>query len=206
MTMEDTTWEQRLRALTHVLTSPTVTPTLHSQFFIATQIPCYLNWDYPPILCSNPSLLKRWGFSFFLKRILTMGIPQTSWRSKCPFQQPPPLILAEGVEEARWGKEERKAYVRKRLARKTLGRNVNPLIPIAIPNLLLLSLMIWNPFRSQDDWQQFLLLCVGIDHSFNVHLIMKRVSNLSPQFCISSFSLSIIKTLHIFIKVYNLST
>lgn len=150
MAMEDTTWEQRLQASTHILTSPTTTPTLHSQFFIATQIPCYLKWDYPPILCSNPSLLKRWGFSFFLKRFFTMGLPQTSWRSKCPFQQPPPLILAKGVEEAQWGPEQRRAYVRKRLSRKRLGSNVNPLIPFLIPNILLLSLMIWNPFHYLD--------------------------------------------------------
>jgi len=149
--MEDTTWEQKLQALTHILTNPTTTPTLHSQFFIATQIPCYLNWDYPPILCSNPSLLKKWEFSFFLKRVFTMGIPKTSWRSKCPFQQPPPLILAEGVEEAQWGVEQRKSYVRKRLARKPLGTYVNPLVPILLPNILLLSLMIWNPF-SYLDW------------------------------------------------------
>ncbi|AES63889.1 transmembrane protein, putative [Medicago truncatula] len=148
--MENTTWEQKLQALTHILTNPTTTPTLHSQFFIATQIPCYLEWDYPPILCSNPSLLKKWEFSFFLKRVITMGIPKTSWRSKCPFQQPPPLILAEGVEEAQWGVEQRKSYVRKRLARKPLGTNVNPLVPILLPNILLLSLMIWNPFSYLD--------------------------------------------------------
>ena len=152
--MEGTTWEQRLQTLTHILTSPTCTPNLHSQFFIATQIPCYLKWDYPPFLCSDPSLLKRWGWSLFLKRVFRMGPPQTSWRSKCPFQQPPPLILAKGVEEARWGHEQRRAYARKRLARKQLGTNVNPLIPIVIPNLLLLSLVFWNPFRSEGykDW------------------------------------------------------
>ncbi|KAK7246460.1 hypothetical protein RIF29_41328 [Crotalaria pallida] len=151
MAMEETTWEQRLQALTHILTSPTNTPTLHSQLFIATQIPCYLKWDYPPILCPNPSLLKKWTLSFFLKRVFTMGIPQTSWRCKCPYQQPPPLILAKGVEEAQWGLEERKAYVRKRLAtKKHLGINVNPLIPFLVPNVLLLSLMIWNPFHYLD--------------------------------------------------------
>ncbi|KAK2393583.1 hypothetical protein P8452_15565 [Trifolium repens] len=148
--MEDTTWEQKLQALTHIITSPTNTPTLHSQFFIATQIPCYLKWDYPPFLCSNPSLLKKWEFSFFLKRVSTMGIPETSWRSKCPFQQPPPLILADGVEEAQWGSEEKKSYVRKRLSRKPLGTDVNPLVPILLPNILLLSLMIWNPFSYLD--------------------------------------------------------
>ncbi|XP_057430824.1 uncharacterized protein LOC130723714 [Lotus japonicus] len=149
--MEDATWEQKLQAVTHILTSPTTTPNLHSQFFIATQIPCYLNWDYPPFLCSNnPSLLRTWSFSFFLKRLFTTGLPQTSWRSKCPFQQPPPLILAQGLEEPQWGPEQRRVYGRKRLARKPLGRNVNPFIPVLIPNILLLSFMVWNPFRSQD--------------------------------------------------------
>ncbi|KAK7327842.1 hypothetical protein VNO77_21935 [Canavalia gladiata] len=148
--MEEAAWEQRLQALTHILTNPTNTPNLHSQFFIATQIPCYLRWDYPPILCSDPSLLKRWKFSFFLKRVFGKGLPQSSWRSKCPFHQPPPLILAEGVEEAQWGPQQRRDYVRKRMARKHRTKNVNPLIHIAIPNLLLLSFFIWNPFRSQD--------------------------------------------------------
>lgn len=151
--MEDTTWEQRLQALTHILTSPTntVTPPLHSQFFISNQIPCYLNWDYPPILCNKfnstfPSLHLKWGFSLFLKRVSRFGLPQTSWRSKCPFQQPPPLILAKGVEEAQWGEEQRRQYVRKRLSRKRLGSDVHPLIPILVPNLFLFSLLLWKPF------------------------------------------------------------
>ncbi|KAI5447943.1 uncharacterized protein LOC127081784 [Lathyrus oleraceus] len=148
--MEDTTWEQKLHALTHILTTPTTTPSLHSQFFIATQIPCYLNWDYPPILCSNPSLLQKWNRSFFLKRLTTMGIPKTSWRSKCPFQQPPPLILARGVEEAQWGNEERKSYARKRLSRKQIGRDVNPVLAVLLPSALLLSVFIWNPFSYLD--------------------------------------------------------
>ncbi|KAJ6925910.1 hypothetical protein NC651_010373 [Populus alba x Populus x berolinensis] len=123
--MEDTTWEQRLQALTHLLTSPATTPPLYSQFFISTQIPCYLKWDYPPILCNKdtktfPSLLLRWGFSLFLKRASRLGCPETSWRSKCPYQQPPPLILAKGLEEAQWGDEQRREYVRKRLRRKKL--------------------------------------------------------------------------------------
>lgn len=150
--MEDTTWEQRLEAVTHVLTSPTTSPSLHSQFFISTQIPCYLNWDYPPVLCNKPSaktfpsLHFRWGISLFLKRVSRFGLPETSWRSKCPFQQPPPLILAKGVEEARWGEEQRREYVRKRLARKRLCNDVNPLIPVLLPNMLLFSLLLWNPF------------------------------------------------------------
>jgi hypothetical protein len=148
---EDTTWEQRLQALTHILTSPTTTPSLHSQFFISTQIPCYLDWEYPPILCTKhpsmfPSLHLRWGFSLFLKRVRRFGLPETSWRSKCPFQQPPPLILANGVEEARWEIEQRKEYVRKRLSRKRLQSDVHPLIPFLIPNLLLFGLLLWDPF------------------------------------------------------------
>lgn len=146
--MEDTRWTQRLQALTHILTSPTTTPSLHSQFFIAHQIPCYLNWDYPPILCPKPSLLARWSLSLYLRRIFRWGPPRTSWRCKCPFQQPPPLILAKGVEQAQWGEEQRRAYARKRLARRRLVRNVNPLIPVLLPNLFLLSLLLWDPFRS----------------------------------------------------------
>ncbi|KAL5772352.1 hypothetical protein ACOSQ2_012276 [Xanthoceras sorbifolium] len=154
--MEETTWEQRIQALTHILTSPTTTPSLHSQFFISTQIPCYLNWDYPPVLCTKPaaagfpSLYLRWGFSLFLKRVSRFGLPHTSWRSKCPYQQPPPLILAEGVEEADWGDEQRREYVRRRLRRKRLGSDVNPLIPTVLPNLLLFSLLLWNPFPDND--------------------------------------------------------
>lgn len=79
-----------------------------------------------------------------------MGAPKTSWRSKCPFHQPPPLILAKGVEEAKWGNEERKGYVRKRLSRKPLGRELNPLLAVLLPNVLLLSLLIWNPFGYLD--------------------------------------------------------
>ncbi|XP_054781220.1 uncharacterized protein LOC129288596 [Prosopis cineraria] len=148
--MENTTWTQRLHALTHILTSPTATPTLHSQFFLSGQIPCYLNWDYPPILCPKPSILTRWSLSLFLRRIFRLGPPKTSWRCKCPFQQPPPLVLAKGLEEAQWGEQERREYVRKRLARKRLVRNVNPVIPVLLPNLFLLSLLLWDPFRSSN--------------------------------------------------------
>uniref|UniRef100_A0A7C8Z693 Uncharacterized protein n=1 Tax=Opuntia streptacantha TaxID=393608 RepID=A0A7C8Z693_OPUST len=125
--MEDTTWEQRSQALTHILTSPTTNPSLDSQFFISTQVPCYLNWDYPPLLCSKPhpeTYLRKWAFSLFLKRVSRLGQPLTSWRSKCPYHQPPPLILAKGVEEARWDDQGKKQYVRKRLARKRLQSEI----------------------------------------------------------------------------------
>ena len=142
--------EQRIHALTHILTSPTTSPSPQSQLFISTQIPCFLNWDYPPVLCNKspttfPSIHLRWGFSLFLKRVLRYGPPETSWRSKCPYLQPPPLILARGLEEALWGEEERRDYFRKRLRRKPLVNNVNPLIPILVPNLLLLCILFWDP-------------------------------------------------------------
>ncbi|XP_062017276.1 uncharacterized protein LOC133733642 [Rosa rugosa] len=145
---EDTTWEQRLNALTHILINPTTTPPLHSQFFISTQIPCYLNWDYPPVLCTkSPSYTHlKWGISLFLKRVFKLGPPETSWRSKCPYQIPPPLILAKGVEEAQWDPEQKRLYFRKRLRRKRFAPDVNPWIPFLIPNMLLLSLLLWNPY------------------------------------------------------------
>ncbi|XAR66498.1 hypothetical protein NMG60_11012764 [Bertholletia excelsa] len=149
--MEETTWEQRLQALTHVVTHPTTTPTLHSQIFISTQIPCYLNWDYPPIFCTEspstfPPLHLKWAFSLFLKRVSRLGAPKTSWRSKCPYHLPPPLVLAKGVEPAQWDDDKKREYVRNRLRRRRLGSDVNPLIPIVVPNLLLFSLLLWNPF------------------------------------------------------------
>lgn len=92
----------------------------------------------------------RWGLSLFLKRVSTLGLPQTSWRSKCPYQQPPPLVLAKGVEEAKWEDEEIREYVKKRLKRKRLGSDMNPLIPTLLPNLVLFSLLLWNPFPEYD--------------------------------------------------------
>ncbi|XP_044462792.1 uncharacterized protein LOC123193769 [Mangifera indica] len=151
--MDETTWEQKLQALTHILTSPTNSPSLYSQFFISTQIPCYINWNYPPILCTRPTfppLLLRWGFSLFLRRVSRFGLPHTSWRSKCPYQQPPPLILAKGVEEAQWGDAQKREYVRMRFKRKRLVSDVNPLIPTLLPNLLLFTLLLWNPFPDED--------------------------------------------------------
>ncbi|XP_009757118.1 uncharacterized protein LOC107783251 [Nicotiana tabacum] len=150
--MEDTRWDQRIQALTHIITNPTTKPSLDSQIFISSQVPCYLNWDYPPILCTKystntfPSVNLRWALSVFLKRVSRLGAPETSWRSKCPYQQPPPLILAKGLEEAHWGDEQRRLYVRKRFKRRHLGSDVHPLIPFIVPNLLLFSLLLWNPF------------------------------------------------------------
>ncbi|KAL0740568.1 hypothetical protein Bca4012_082081 [Brassica carinata] len=146
--MEETTWEQRLQAVTHILTNPTTEPSLHSQFLIGTLIPCYLSWDYPPILCHSPRsphLLRRWWVSQFLKRASRFGLPDTSWRSNCPFYQPSPAVMAAGVEEGKWGREERRVYVRKRLRRKKLVSEVNPLIPLLVPNLLLFTLLLWDP-------------------------------------------------------------
>ncbi|KAL0363411.1 UNVERIFIED_CONTAM: hypothetical protein Scaly_1296300 [Sesamum calycinum] len=150
--MENTrSWEQILNAVTHILTNPTTSPPLHSQLFIATQIPCYINWDYPPLLCrQSSSTAVRWAFSRFLRRASRFGLPETSWRSKCPYQLPPPLVLAQGVEEAQWAEEEKRKYVRRRLRRKRLGSDVHPLIPIILPNLLLFPLLFWDPIQLDD--------------------------------------------------------
>ncbi|GAB2298643.1 hypothetical protein Dimus_032712 [Dionaea muscipula] len=144
--MEGTRWEERLHALIHILTSPTTSPSLHSQLFIATQLPSYLHWHHYPPLLAPTTIYLRWGFSLFLKRVSRFGLPMTSWRSKCPYQLPPPLILAKGVEEAQWGDDEMRAYARKRLFRKRLRSDVNPWIVLLVPNLLALSLLLWNPF------------------------------------------------------------
>ncbi|KAI3947967.1 hypothetical protein MKW92_042349 [Papaver armeniacum] len=131
------------------LTHQTIKPSLHSRLFISNQVPCYLNWDYPPFLCkkqdanSFPSLHLKWGFALFLKRVLRLGPPLTSWRSQCPYQQPTPLILAKGLE--------RREYFKKRVKRKRFGGwNINPLIPVLAPNLMLLSLLFLKPFSDDD--------------------------------------------------------
>lgn len=144
------TWEQRHHALTHILTHPpTTTPSLHSQFFISTQIPStYLhfhsNSDYPPLF--NHQF--RWAFRLFLRRVSRL---EASWRAKCPYQQPPPLVLAKGVQPPKWGDEDKREYVKKRLRRKRLGNHLNPWIPILLPNLILFSFLLWDPFLSPHD-------------------------------------------------------
>ena len=144
--MENTTWEQRHNTLTHIITHPTTTPSLHSQYLVSTQIPCYHKWDYPPILCSKHSQFK-WAIGLFLKRVSKLGvINQGTWRSNCPYQQPPPLVLAKGVEEAKWGDHDKREYVKKRLRKKKMGNDINPWIPILLPNLILLSFLFWDPY------------------------------------------------------------
>ncbi|CAL9235447.1 unnamed protein product [Arabidopsis halleri] len=141
--MEETTWEQRLQAVTHILTNPTTKPSLHSQFLIGTLIPNYISWDYPPIY--SPTHLRQWWVSQFFKRVSRFGLPDTSWRSNCPYYQPPAAVMAAGVEEGKWGREERREYARKRLRRKKLVNEVNPYIPLLVPNLLLFTLLLWDP-------------------------------------------------------------
>ncbi|KAI4374130.1 hypothetical protein MLD38_012163 [Melastoma candidum] len=136
-----------LHALTHLLTTPsTATPDLHSQLLISTLLhPSALPSHYPPVLSSPPSRHLGHGLGLFLRRISPFRAPTTSWRSKCPYQQPPPAVLARGLEEARWGDEGRRAYFRARLRRKRLGSDLHPLVPFLIPNLLLFTLLLWDP-------------------------------------------------------------
>ncbi|XP_010469413.1 PREDICTED: uncharacterized protein LOC104749468 [Camelina sativa] len=140
--MEETTWEQRLQAVTHILTNPTTKPSLHSQFLIGILIPSYTSWDYPPVY-SQKHLRRQWWVSQFIKRVSRLGLPDTTWRSNCPYYQPAAAVMA--VEEGRWGKEERIEYARKRLRRKRLVNEVNPYIPLLVPNLLLFTLLLWDP-------------------------------------------------------------
>ncbi|KAM2830953.1 hypothetical protein PS2_036443 [Malus domestica] len=111
--MENTTWEQKLNALTHILGNPTTAPSLHSQLVIATQ---------------------------------NLLLPQLS---KCPYHHPPPLVLAKGGEEAQWGEDQRIERFKKRMRRKRLGSDVNPVHGILAPNMLLFSLLLWKPYLGQ---------------------------------------------------------
>ncbi|KAI3718977.1 hypothetical protein L6452_19862 [Arctium lappa] len=152
--MEEMTWEQRHHALTHILTQPpTTTPSLHSQFFISTQLPSsnsnYLlhfhsNSYYPPIHHHQ----FRWAFGLFLRRMSRL---EGSWRATCPYQLPQPLVLAKGVQPPKWGHQDKIEYVKMRLRRKRLGNHFNPWIPILLPNLILFSFLLWDPFLSPHD-------------------------------------------------------
>ncbi|XP_074340237.1 uncharacterized protein LOC141677974 [Apium graveolens] len=149
--MKNTKWERRLEVVTHVLTHPTTTPSLHSQILISTLLPSnyYTIDSYPPIFSSKSTQL-RWALSLFLDKVSRFGAPPTSWRSKCPYHIPPPLILAKGVEEAKWEDVEKREYVSKRMRKRRLGNNINPLVPILVPNILLLSLLLWNPYPDEN--------------------------------------------------------
>jgi len=114
-------WAQRTEALTHILTHPSHSPSLHSQLFLASRVPCPGSASsYPPFLCPGASLL-RWALaSVFLPRAARLGLPPSSWRSRCPFQLPPPLVPSAAIEPApeRWGDAELAAYARRRRARR----------------------------------------------------------------------------------------
>ncbi|OAY63277.1 hypothetical protein ACMD2_04286 [Ananas comosus] len=124
------TWVERSVVLSHVLTHPTPTPCLHSQLLVASRVPCFLRWEYPPFLCSDSDsdstglLLLRWCVgSLFLPRAAALGLARSSWRCQCPFQQPPPLRLSAAVDPPpdRWTSAERRAYLRRlRLRRRRL--------------------------------------------------------------------------------------
>ncbi|PUZ47612.1 hypothetical protein GQ55_7G180300 [Panicum hallii var. hallii] len=119
------TWAQRAEALTHILTHPSHSPSLHSQLFLASRVPCPPSGpgstaSYPPFLCPGASLL-RWALtSVFLPRAARLCLPPSSWRSRCPFQLPPPLVPSAAIEPApeRWGDAELSAYARRRRARR----------------------------------------------------------------------------------------
>ncbi|TXG47461.1 hypothetical protein EZV62_026755 [Acer yangbiense] len=149
--LEEEDAEDRLEALLIIEFHHETLHCLVSKFSSSRRCPSF-GYNSLMIFCPYdfPSLYLRWGFSLFLKRVSRLGLPHTSWRSKCQYQQPPPLILAKGVEEAEWGDEQRREYVRKRMRRRRLGINVNPLIATVLPNLLLLSLLLWNPFHDND--------------------------------------------------------
>lgn len=164
MVMEETGWEDRMRAVTHILTSPpseVAAPPLHSQVFLAAAAPCYARWDFPPFLCprgeggllpATPRLLS-WSVAFFLSSLGRRRPYAASWRSKCPFQQPPPLVVSAAVEPAppRRSPEEMRAYFRRRLRRRRPGVELPALVAVVAPNMLLFSLLLWDPLSLRQE-------------------------------------------------------
>jgi hypothetical protein len=138
------TWRDRIETLSHVLTHQTLAPSLHSQFFVSLRAPCFLDWSFPPFLCPLATSLPSWSLSFFLSSASHLGLPRSTWRSLCPFQQPPPCILSSGVDPApeRWGLQERREYARRRIRRGRFGLHIPQVLLFAVPNLVLLSLVL----------------------------------------------------------------
>ncbi|KAL6882564.1 hypothetical protein ACP4OV_011254 [Aristida adscensionis] len=141
------TWAQRTAALTHILTHPSHAPSLHSQLFLASRAPCPPpGTSWPPFLCPGASLL-RWAVAaVFLPRAARLGLPPSSWRSRCPFQIPPPLVPSAAIEPApeRWGEEELSAYARRRRARRgpMMARpphSVAGVVLATVPNVVIVA-------------------------------------------------------------------
>ncbi|XP_062186198.1 uncharacterized protein LOC133889751 [Phragmites australis] len=152
------TWAQRAEALTHILTHPSHSPSLHSQLFLASRVPCPpqgpgYTTTYPPFLCPGASLL-RWALaSVFLPRAARLCLPPSSWRSRCPFQLPPPLVPSSGIEPApeRWAEDELSGYARRRRARRGPVRARPPLsvagvVFTTVPNIVIIAVIIRELF------------------------------------------------------------
>ncbi|XP_051217817.1 uncharacterized protein [Lolium perenne] len=148
------TWARRSEALTHILTDPSHSPSLHSQLFLASRVPCPPGGSsYPPFLCPGASLL-RWALaSVFIPRAARLGLPPSSWRSRCPFQLPPPVVPSTAIEPApeRWGEAELRGYAQRRRARRGPMR-VRPPVSVAgivlttVPNFVIIAVIMRELF------------------------------------------------------------
>lgn len=148
------TWAERTEALTHILTHPSHSPSLHSQLFLASRVPCPPRGSsYPPFLCPGASLLQWALTSVFLPRAARLGLPPSSWRSRCPFQLPPPLVPSAGIEPApeRWGEAELRGYAQRRRARRGPMRTRPPVsmagvVLTTVPNIVIIVVIMRELF------------------------------------------------------------
>ncbi|KAK8448991.1 hypothetical protein SEVIR_7G143800v4 [Setaria viridis] len=149
------TWAQRAEALTHILTHPSHSPSLHSQLFLASRVPCPGSAaSYPPFLCPGASLL-RWALaSVFLPRAARLCLPPSSWRSRCPFQLPPPLVPSVAIEPApeRWGEAELAAYAHRRRARRGPLKTRPPMSVVGVVLTTVPSVVIVIAFIREFFW------------------------------------------------------
>ncbi|XP_015691737.2 uncharacterized protein LOC102721636 [Oryza brachyantha] len=150
----DPTWPERAEALTHVLTNPSHSPSLHSQLFLASRVPCPpAGSTYPPFLCPGAGLL-RWALaSVFLPRVARLCLPPSSWRSRCPFQLPPPIVSSIGIEQApeRWSEAELRAYARRQRVlrgpmRARPPHSVAGAVLTIVPNVVIVAAVIRELF------------------------------------------------------------
>ncbi|XP_052150837.1 uncharacterized protein LOC127769326 [Oryza glaberrima] len=152
------TWPRRVEALTHILIHPSHSPSLHSQLFLASRVPCPPPGStYPPFLCpgaGDGAGLLRWALaSVFLPRAARLCLPPSSWRSRCPFQLPPPVVPSAAIEPApeRWGEAELRGYARRQRAQRGPMRARPPhsiagAVLTIVPNVVIVAAVIRELF------------------------------------------------------------
>lgn len=83
-----------------------------------------------------------------VKRFENWGLPETSWENKMPWHDPPPKILARGLQrppEKFDSEEERLAFNRQARKRKKFLTGCPPTWSFMVANFALIAFLVYNP-------------------------------------------------------------